>query len=103
VLLGAVVFSCLPEDPEEIDYRAYQKIQKGATLQEVRAVFGPGKRLDVKAVPVGRFETKSGTRIKPLVEGDLLYVWDRNRHKIYIGFDEDGKLVSKFFWSINCL
>ena len=98
----------------------YQSIQVGMTRAEVEAILGPGEEVEQKSVPshvvpinagdeIALYERakKTGTiptarnypvRHKPIVEGDLIFQWQRDGHMqtIYISFI-DGCVVEKDF------
>ena len=107
-------------------YQDFKKIRKGMSLEEVEAFLGTGTLTSQKSIPgmvvpinpddgaaSNEHARKKGTlptsrdyptRVKPVVEGDVILLWKNNdmNESIYIAF-KDGKVCETFFHSLNYL
>ncbi len=104
VVVALVLVFLLGCDRASIDYDKYKKIEKDWSLQMVTELLGPGTMIIPSKLPTRQsVERRDGAPFEPVVRGDAIYVWDQRNHKIYVGFDKDKKVVSKFFLDHNSL
>jgi hypothetical protein len=124
ITLGGALYALLGRDSP--DLANYKRVRVGMSVGEVQAILGPGEEIDPKSVPgvvvaVNPADAESArerdrrtgtqstgrdypTRIKPVVEGDLILRWVNGQtgERILIAF-KDGKVCEKDYWDPNYL
>ena len=112
---------------ESRDFTNYQKVQVGMSSEEVEAILGPGTLVNQNEVPgivvavnprdaeesAERSRRSGGspptardypTRIKPVVEGDVIFLWlnSKTGERILVAF-KNGKACEKHYYDPNYL
>jgi hypothetical protein len=124
ITLGGVLYALLGRDTP--DLANYKRVRVGMSVDEVQAILGAGVEIDPKSVPgmvvavnpadadaAQERDRRTGTqstardyptRIKPLVEGDLILRWVNGKtgERVLIAF-KDGKVCEKDYRNPNYL
>ena len=125
IALCGGLFTLLMRDSQ--DLANYKRVQAGMSVDEVRAILGPGTVIPQAQVPtfvvaVNPADVDASlerarragvahptvrdypTRLKPIVEGDLILEWvnPRTGERILVAF-KDGKVCEKNYWHPNYL
>lgn len=102
VVIAFALVICI--DPYEIDYSKYEMIKVGWSLQQVTNLLGPGTEIDISDVQTTPIFIQNREPFRmPVVNGYIIFSWNRKNYTIYIGFDNKGKVISKFFSDQNIL
>jgi hypothetical protein len=80
----------------------YWRIYAGMDLKEVETFLGCGRELTKDTVPLTTDFTERvpERRLKPVVIGDRIFVWEDDQTEIYVGF-RHNKVCSKWFWRMG--
>jgi hypothetical protein len=91
-LFAFCLYHNLPEGNGE---KIFKRIQKGMTLSEIESILGEGVKIPPERLPTHPDYEKGGE--KPVVKGDIFYLWDKGEYRVTIGFVE-GKVFEKYLW-----
>ena len=85
---------CLYHDlPPGKGEKIFKTIQKGMTLSEIESILGEGVEIPPERLPMH----PEKEILKPVIKGDIFYLWDKGEYRIIIGFVE-GKVFEKYLW-----